>query len=231
MITNTFSAESSIIIYAVTSVVLCVVAYMVKGISRFDWHSEKMNEVVGSGVIRQVDINSGDPARNAAVAASNVTNSMSAANGASLFVLAYFLFGLFAGSVAIPAALGMMSTITSLNLLALMVAGMAWGLCLGRLTMSLTKLLFKLAVWGALVIAMLFVINFAFSFLNNGKDLFWNSTVEKVVSVKDSLYNYDRAPAGSWFFKYEMHRKRNLCALYKSISTKGDIEATRDWCY
>ena len=166
MITNTFSAESSIIIYALAPVVLCVLAYNVKGISRFDWHSEKMNEVVGSGVIRQVDINSGDPARNAAVAATNVTNSMSAANGASLFVLAFFLFGLFVGSVAIPAALGMMSTITTLNLLALIVAGMAWGLCLGRLTMSLTMLAFKLAVWGALGIALLFMINFAFSFLN-----------------------------------------------------------------
>jgi len=67
--------------------------------------------------------------------------------------------------------------------------------------------------------------------LNNGKDLFWNSAMDKAVTVKDTLYNYDMAPAGSWFFKYEMHRKRNLCALYKSISTKGDIEATRDWCY
>ena len=230
MISNTFSADAAVVIYAGCSVALCVLIYKAKDFARFDWRAEAMNRRLGAGRIYQVDPNSGDAARNAAVAATNVTDSMTPANGASLLVLAFFLFGAFAGSVAIPAALGMMSSITTLNLLGLMTAGLAWGLGLGRLTMSLTIWIIKLAVWSALIVAALYAVNFAGSFLNNGNDLFWDAAASQVNAVKDTLYNYDRAPAGSWFFNYEQHRKHNLCAVYEGIRTKGDIRAVRSEC-
>ena len=231
MISNTFSADTAVAIYAGCSVALCVLIYKAKDFARFDWHAEGMNTRLGSGKYYQVDPNNGDVARNAAIAVTNVTSSMTPANDASLLVLAFFLFGAFAGSVAVPAALGMMSSITTLNLLGLMVAGMAWGLGLGRLTMTLTMWTFKLVVWSVLIIAVMYAVNFACSFLNDGNDLFWDAAASKVKAAKDALYNYDRAPAGSWFFKYEQDRKKNLCALYEGIRTKGNIQAIRDKCY
>lgn len=230
MISNTFSADTAVAIYAGCSVAVSVLIYKARDFARFNWHAADMNRRLGSGKTYQVDPNSGDPARNAAIAATNMTSSMTPANGASLLVLAFFLFGAFAGSVAVPAALGMMSSITTLNLLGLMVAGMAWGLGLGRLTMSLTIWIFKLAVWSALIIAALYAINFGGSFLNNGNDIFWDAAASQVMTAGDALYNYDRAPSGSWFFTYEQHRKHNLCAVYEGIRTKGNIRAIRNEC-
>lgn len=230
MTSTNFSIDTSVLIYTVISALLCVVIYKARSFSRFDWHSEKLNEVVGSGKIYQVDGNGEDPARNAAISASNVTNSMSPANGAALLVLAFFLFGSFMGAVAIPAALGMMTAITTLNLLALIVAGLTWGIGLGRLTMSLTKFAFQFVVLAALLLALLYVVNFVFSFLNGGKDLFWDRAASKVSEVTKTVRNYDREPKGTWFYEYEKRRKLNLCALYEAIATKGNIEATLREC-
>lgn len=230
MISNTFSSDTAVAIYAGCSVVLCVLIYKARDFARFEWNAADMNKRLGSGKICQVDVNSNDPARNAAVAATNLTSSMTPADGASLLVLAFFLAGAFAGSVAVPAALGMMSSITTLNLLGLMVAGLAWGLGLGRLTMTLTIWTFKLVVWSVLIIAAMYAVNFAGSFLNDGNDLFWDAAISQVKTAKDALYNYDRAPSGSWFFNYEQHRKHNLCAVYEGIRTKGNIQAIRNEC-
>lgn len=79
MISNTFSADTAVAIYAGCSVVLCVLIYKARDFARFEWNAADMNKRLGSGKIYQVDVNSNDPARNAAVAATNLTSSMTPA--------------------------------------------------------------------------------------------------------------------------------------------------------
>lgn len=230
MTSTNFSADTSVLIYTAISVFLCVLVYKAASWLRFDWNAKGMNNVMGSGRIHQVDSNGEDPARNAAVSIGNVTNSMTPAHGASLLVLVFFLFGAFMGTVAIPAALGMMSEITTLNILALMVAGVAWGMTLGRLTVSFTVVLIQIAVVGVVLVVLLYAVNFAFTFLNGGRDFFWDRTMSQVDEVTKTLRNYDHQPKGTWFHEYEKHRQRNLCAVYEGIATKGNIEATLKEC-
>ena len=227
---HSYLQNSFVLAYALASVLLCLVIYKARWFARFDWHAPHMNKVAGTGVIHQVDINSGDTARNAAVAALNVTNNLSPANGAALFVLGFFLAGCFMGGVAFPAALGLVPSITTLNLASLLIAGLAWGFSLGRLTRSLVALVIKAVLGLALIAVLLFAGNFVLSFLAGGKDVFWNGTVAAVTGITDSVYNYDRAPQGSWFYRYENRRKFNLCALYEGIRTKGDIQQVRAQC-
>jgi len=49
MISNTFSADTAVAIYAGCSVALCVLIYKAKDFARFDWHAEGMNTRLGSG--------------------------------------------------------------------------------------------------------------------------------------------------------------------------------------
>jgi len=226
---NGFSPEPMAIAYATASVFLCILVYKAKSLLSYAWDAPGMNEPVGSGRIRQVDPDDG-PARGAAVAAGNVMNSMTPGGGASLMVLVFFIFGAFVGAAALPAAFGIMGTVTTVNLLLLLVGGIAWALMLGRLTATLVSLAFSLVILGLVVGVLLFALNFVVTFARGGNDFFMDSAMNKFRETQTALNAYTRGDNSTWYGAYEYRVGFNVCSVFAGLKSYGNIDRVRSEC-
>lgn len=226
---NGFSPEPMALAYATASVFLCILVYKAKSLLSYAWNAPGMNRPVGDGRIRQLDPDDG-PARGAAEAAGNVMNNMTPGGAASLMVLAFFIFGAFFGAAALPATLGVMGSVTTINLLLLFVGGIAWALILGRLTATLLNLAIGLAVLGLIIGVLLFALNFVVTFARGGNDFFMDSAMIKLRETQTSLTGYTRGDKSTWYGAYEDRVVFNACAVFAGLKSYGDISHVRSEC-
>lgn len=226
---NSLFPEPIAIAYAIASVFLCILVYKAKSLLSYAWDAPSMNRPVGSGEIRQVDLDDG-PARGAAVTAGNVMNSITPGGAASLMVLAFFIFGAFVGVAALPAVLGVMGSVTTVNLLLLFVGGIAWGLLLGRLTATLLSLALGLAMLGLIIGVLLFALNFVVTFARGGNDFFRDIAASKLGGYQASLTGYTRDEKIIWFAAYKKRVSFNVCSVVAGLKSYGDISQVRAEC-
>ena len=157
-------------------------------------------------------------------------NNMTPAGGASLMVLAFFIFGAFVGAAALPAAFGVMGSVTTINLFLLLVGGIAWALLLGRLTATLISLAFSLAILGLVIGVLLFALNFVVTFARGGNDFFMDSAMKKLRETQTSLTGYTRGDKSSWYGAYQERVSFNVCSVFAGLKSYGDISQVRSEC-
>lgn len=139
----------SLATYAMLSVFLAFTAYRV--LPGFAWYGRGMDNVVGSGQIRQVDEGHG-PAGTAATNALNVMNNMTPGGMASLMCACMFLFGAVLGGLLLPAMFMAMEQSNALSKCLIAIAAIAWAVTLASSTFSVMKAMFYLAMLALVLI-------------------------------------------------------------------------------
>ena len=221
---NLFSPELSVVVYAAASVVFCVAVYGAR-LMRFAWDAPSMSQPVGSGHIRQVDIDDG-PARAAGTAATNVMNSMTPGGGAALIVLAVWLVSGLLAATVVPALFGAMTRVSTMNVLLILVASLAIAFAMGRLTLTLIGLGLALAMLAA--VAALFAAGgiYLYTFLSGGNARLMDDVTLRLNRAAAAVSDFER----EFDERIDKRVRFNTCVLQKALETAGDMRVTRARC-
>ena len=143
------SQVASLATYAMVSVFLAFTAYRV--LPGFAWGGRGMDNVVGSGQIRQVDEADG-PAGTTTTNALNVMNGMTPGGMASLMCACMFLFGAVLGGLLLPAMFIAMEQSNALSKCLIAIAAIAWAVILASSTFIVIRAMLYLAVLALVLI-------------------------------------------------------------------------------
>ena len=221
---NLFSPELPVVIYAVASVVFCVVVYAAR-LARFDWDAPSMSRPVGDGRIRQVDIDDG-PARAAATASVNVMNSMTPGAGASLLVLGVWLVSGLLAATVVPALFGAMSRPSTMNVVLILVASLSIAFAMGRLTVTLIRLGLALALLAAVLAIFAAGAAYLYTFLSGGDSRLFSSVTARAERAAAAIEDFERRQGA----EIEKRAEFNACVIQTALSKAGDMQATRSKC-
>ena len=216
-----FLPELSVVIYAIACTVLALTVRRAR-LMKFDWSAPGMSQ--SSGTYREVREDN-SLAENTSNVANTVLDNTTPGLAAALLVLFVGLLAALAGVSFFPALFGAMQEITTLNIVGLLVGGLALGYTFARLTVTLLWMALSLAFIAAGLAILAFAILFGVSFLTGNPYLqsagvFVTDTADR---WKKSTNNIPNTAVG-------VRSSYNLCAVITSLNKVGDIEATRDIC-
>lgn len=218
---GSFLPEVFVVMYAAACVAFAILIRRAQ-LMEFNWGALGLNESTGA----YRELHEADTlAQSAGKTSINVLNNTTPGFAARLLVLGVGAVAAFAGVTVIPAIFGAMESVTTLNVLFLLVGGLAFGYALARLTLTLLSVGPALAVLAVGASVSGLVVVFIASLLTGHPYPQKTSTFlsESLTGLAAHQTYFLDGPLGT-------RVGYNACAVVTSLSTVGDMRAVIETC-